>query len=245
MQEKHDLSKQTNSPKSSRPDWDSFFLEQAKTFATRGTCNRLQVGCIITRDNLQLAEGFNGSISGHAHCTDEGCLLNDEGRCIRTIHAEQNALLNAMKKGVSVQGGTAYVTHEPCETCTKLLNQAGIKRVVFLKPYNNPYNQHFQQGMEMVHHQVTEKENHLQSETTLEQDTIAGETLTKQKIKEKVASIVALISRNLKVNKEVAQNIFFNAHNLVGIEVKTVDLSTKSAEQIATEIIRAFKGTQA
>lgn len=154
LNKNQDLENNTVGKESTRLDWDSFFLEQAKTYATRGTCNRLQVGCIITKDNLQLAEGYNGSISGHEHCSDydTGCLLNDEGRCIRTIHAEQNALLNAMKKGVSVQGGTAYVTHEPCETCTKLLNQAGIKRVVFLKPYNNKYNEHFQQGMEMVQH---------------------------------------------------------------------------------------------
>lgn len=152
---KQDLPSTTGIKESPRLDWDSFFLEQAKTYASRGTCNRLQVGCIIVRDRLQLAEGYNGSISGHDHCSDpnKGCLLNDEGRCIRTIHAEQNALLNAMKKGVSVQGGTAYVTHEPCETCTKLLNQAGIIRVVFIKPYNNKYNKYFQQGMEMVQHQ--------------------------------------------------------------------------------------------
>lgn len=137
----------------SRPrlSWDAFFLEQAKTYARRGTCSRLQVGCVIVKDTLQLAEGYNGSIKGHEHCTDVGCLLNDQGRCIRTIHAEQNALLNASKKGVSVEGATAYVTHEPCETCTKLLNQAGIIRVVYLQPYNNKYNHEFARGMVLEH----------------------------------------------------------------------------------------------
>lgn len=153
-----DIEASNRNKESKRLDWDSFFLEQAKTYASRGTCTRLQVGCIITKANLQLAEGYNGSVSGHKHCSDEGCLLNEEGRCIRTIHAEQNALLNAMKKGVSVQGGTAYITHEPCETCTKLLNQAGVIRVVFLKPYNNKYNKYFQKGMDMVHHHIHSKE---------------------------------------------------------------------------------------
>lgn len=133
----------------SRATWDEFFMRQAVEFSTRATCTRLKVGCIITKDNLQLAEGYNGSISGHPHCTDEGCLKNDEGRCIRCVHAEQNAILNAMKKGVTVTGGTAYITHEPCETCSKLLNQAGVTRIVYLKEYKNKYNHHFYKGMKV------------------------------------------------------------------------------------------------
>lgn len=126
-----------------RVSWDEFFMEQAVVFSKRATCNRLKVGTIVTKDNLQLAEGYNGSISGDAHCEDAGCLLNDQGRCIRTVHSEQNSLLNAMKKGVSVTGGTAYVTHFPCETCSKLLIQAGIKRVVYLVYYANKHSDYF------------------------------------------------------------------------------------------------------
>lgn len=132
-----------------RLTWDEFFMQQAVTFSTRATCNRLRVGCVITKGNLQLAEGYNGSISGHPHCSDEGCLKNDEGRCIRCVHAEQNAILNAMKKGVSIVGGTAYITHEPCETCSKLLNQAGIVRIVYLVKYANKYNKEFYRGMQV------------------------------------------------------------------------------------------------
>lgn len=127
-----------------RLNWEEFFMEQALIFSKRATCSRLKVGVIITTmNNIQLAEGYNGSISGHDHCEDVGCLLNEEGRCIRTVHAEQNAILNAMKKGVSIEGGRAYVTHEPCETCTKLLLQSGIKEIIYLKGYQNKYNQNF------------------------------------------------------------------------------------------------------
>lgn len=129
---------------SNRISWEEFFMEQAIIFSKRATCQRLKVGSIITsKNNMQLAEGFNGSISGQPHCEDVGCLKNDEGRCIRTIHSEQNALLNAMKKGVSVVGGIAYVTHEPCETCTKLLLQSGIEEIVYLVGYENKYNKEF------------------------------------------------------------------------------------------------------
>lgn len=72
-----------------RPDWDEFFLEVAETYAKRGTCERLKVGSVIVKNNKQVGQGYNGSIQGHEHCSDEGvgCLLNEEGRCIRTLHA--------------------------------------------------------------------------------------------------------------------------------------------------------------
>lgn len=116
-------------------------MEQAVVYSKRATCNRLKVGCVITtKSHILLAEGYNGSVSGHPHCSDVGCLINDEHRCIRTVHAEQNSILNAMKKGVSILDGTAYVTAEPCETCTKLLLQSGITTIIYLKPYSNKYN---------------------------------------------------------------------------------------------------------
>lgn len=129
---------------SSRLSWDDFFMEQALVFSKRATCSRLKVGAIlVSNDNLQLSEGYNGSISGGSHCLDIGCLINDEGRCIRTIHAEQNSVLNAMKKGVSIVGCKVYVTHEPCETCTKFLLQSGVSQVIYLKSYKNKYNSEF------------------------------------------------------------------------------------------------------
>lgn len=131
-----------------RPSWDETFLEVATVLSERSTCCRAQVGCVLTKDNRIVATGYNGSIHGHEHCTNDEQCLNEQGRCIRTIHAEQNALLHARE---DVIGGTAYVTHEPCETCTKLLAQAGIKRVVFSKAYPNPYNHRFIQDLEWVH----------------------------------------------------------------------------------------------
>ena len=130
-----------------RIGWDEFFMKQAELFSSRATCNRLKVGCVIVRGNQLLSEGYNGSVKGHPHCFDVGCLLNDEQRCIRCIHAEQNAVLNAMAKGVPIEGATLYVTHEPCEGCMRFINQAGIKRVVYKEPYKNKYNHHFSSGM--------------------------------------------------------------------------------------------------
>jgi dCMP deaminase len=131
-----------------RKSWDAYFMDIAFKVAERSTCDRAHVGCVLVKDNRILSTGYNGSISGHPHCDEVGHLYNEEGRCIRTIHAEQNALLLALG---DVRGATAYVTHEPCETCTKLLNQAGIKRVVYAKSYKNDRNRAFIGGMEMVH----------------------------------------------------------------------------------------------
>jgi dCMP deaminase len=127
-----------------RKSWDEYFMDIAFMVAERSTCNKLRVGCVLAKDNRIISTGYNGSIRGHEHCTDVGCLLNDEGRCIRTIHAEQNAILLAL---TSAEGSTAYVTHEPCENCTKLLNQAGVKRIVYANPYKNKRNAEFRNGM--------------------------------------------------------------------------------------------------
>jgi dCMP deaminase len=131
-----------------RKDWDAYFIEIAKVTAERATCNRLKVGAVIVKDNKIVSTGYNGSIHGHDHCTDVGCLLNDEGRCIRTIHAEMNALLHADRD--KLKGATIYITHEPCESCSKHIAQAGIKRVVYLHPYKNKWNQYFFKNMEVM-----------------------------------------------------------------------------------------------
>lgn len=131
-------------------------MKQAVVYSERATCNRLKVGCIITASETHelLSAGYNGSIAGQPHCTDVGCLKNDQGRCVRTVHAEQNAILNAMKKGTSIQGATAFVTAEPCETCFKLLLQSGITTIVFLKPYRSDFAENLMQGM----HHITLRE---------------------------------------------------------------------------------------
>jgi dCMP deaminase len=132
-----------------RPTWDEFYLQLAEKYATRGTCNRLQVGCVIVKNQKPVGWGYNGSIHGHPHCTDVGCLLNEQGRCIRTLHAEENAILHTDRH--DLDGATAYVTHEPCESCVKRLSQVGIKRVVYRHAYENKWNQYFNQEMEWTH----------------------------------------------------------------------------------------------
>lgn len=118
----------------SRPGWDDIFIGIAEKISERSTCPRASVGCVITKDNRVLSMGYNGSVSGAKHCSDSGCLIKD-GSCIRTIHAEENAILNASKNAVSVAGATAYVTHSPCINCCKRLVQAGVAHVKFKTPY--------------------------------------------------------------------------------------------------------------
>lgn len=117
-----------------RESWDAYFLDIAEKVATRATCLRRQVGALLTLNNRILTTGYNGSPSGMAHCLDEGCLMRD-GHCVRCLHAEQNALVQAALHGVSTAGATAYITCQPCLTCMKLLISGGIKRVVFRGDY--------------------------------------------------------------------------------------------------------------
>lgn len=113
-----------------RSSWDSYFIEFARHAATRATCDRAHVGTILVMDRQILATGYNGSIRGLAHCDDVGHLM-DGGHCVRTVHAEANAIASAARRGVCVDGATAYVTHYPCLNCFKLLANAGIVRIVY------------------------------------------------------------------------------------------------------------------
>lgn len=133
-----------------RPEWDDYFLDIAEKVATRSTCLRLKVGCVlVAEDNRILATGYNGSPKGMSHCIDEGCLKNEEGRCIRTVHAEINAILSVEPN--QRRKSTLYCTHEPCEHCTKSIIQAGITKVVFKQEYSNPTNKYFSQYVEWIH----------------------------------------------------------------------------------------------
>lgn len=119
--------------------WQEYYANQSLLLASRSTCTRLSVGALIVRDNRVIASGYNGSVSGETHCIDEGCLIQ-EGHCVRTIHAEVNAVLQCAKYGIATQGSEVYVTHFPCLNCTKTLIQAGIKKVNYIEDYrNNPY----------------------------------------------------------------------------------------------------------
>lgn len=119
-----------------RVTWEQFFMAQSHLLAVRSTCNRLSVGATIVRDNRIVASGYNGSVTGSAHCTDVGCHVVDN-HCVRTIHAEMNALLQCAKYGIETQGASIYVTHFPCLQCTKSLIQAGIEHVYYAEDYRN------------------------------------------------------------------------------------------------------------
>ncbi|MBU7593654.1 ComE operon protein 2 [Metabacillus halosaccharovorans] len=123
----------------SRISWDQYFMSQSHLLAMRSTCTRLTVGATIVRDKRIIAGGYNGSIAGGVHCSDEGCYVI-ENHCVRTIHAEMNALLQCAKFGVPTAGAEIYVTHFPCLQCCKALIQAGIKTVYYATDYkNHPY----------------------------------------------------------------------------------------------------------
>lgn len=113
-----------------RPSWDEYFMGVAFEVAKRSTCPRALVGAVIVREKRILTTGYNGAPAGLPHCTEVGCLMRG-GHCLRTLHAEQNAIIQAALHGVSVEGGTIYVTHQPCLACAKMIINAGIKRVVF------------------------------------------------------------------------------------------------------------------
>jgi len=128
---------------SARPTWDEYFLEISRTVATRGTCDRGRSGCVIVRDKRILTTGYVGSPPGMSHCDEVGHQMAeflDEGgnrsqHCIRTIHAEQNAIAQASRFGISLAGSTLYCKMEPCYVCARLIISAGIIRVVAEKRY--------------------------------------------------------------------------------------------------------------
>lgn len=137
----------------SRISWNQYFMSQSHLLAMRSTCTRLAVGATIVRDKRIIAGGYNGSIAGGVHCSDEARYVIDN-HCVRTIHAEMNALLQCAKFGVPTDGAEIYVTHFPCLQCCKALIQAGIKTVYYAVDYkNHPYAiELFQQANVKVEH---------------------------------------------------------------------------------------------
>ena len=116
----------------SRPSWDEYYKEIIEITAKRSPCKRLHVGCVLIKDNRIIAQGYNGYLPGAQHTP-----LMREGHNIGTIHAEQNAVLDCAKRGVSCNGSTAYITHYPCFNCIKILATAGIKEIKYIEDYNN------------------------------------------------------------------------------------------------------------
>lgn len=119
-----------------RASWDEYFMRIAREVATRSTCDRKFVGAVIVRDKSILATGYNGSIRGLPHCSEEGHLMED-GHCVRTIHAEANAVIQAARNGVRIDGADIYVTASPCFSCFKMCANAGIKRIMFGEFYRD------------------------------------------------------------------------------------------------------------
>jgi dCMP deaminase len=125
-----------NKAKVVRPSWDEYFLKVAMLVSERATCPRMHCGCVLVRDKQILSTGYNGSIPGDKHCEDDGCLIVDN-HCVRTIHAEMNAILQCSSHGISTQGSIAYITNMPCTNCSKALITAGIKEVVIFSDYHD------------------------------------------------------------------------------------------------------------
>ena len=134
-----------------RASWDEYFMNIAKEVATRSTCDRKFVGAVIVRDRSILATGYNGSIRGLAHCDEEGHLM-EEGHCVRTVHAEANAIVQAARNGMRIEGASIYVTASPCWGCFRLIGNAGIVRIVFGEFYrdNKIYEFSKRLGIELV-----------------------------------------------------------------------------------------------
>lgn len=134
-----------------RSDWDSYFLNIAKTIATRATCLRGQVGAVLVRDRIILSSGYNGSARGTPHCLDVGCMM-ENGSCVRTVHAEVNAISQAARTGTSIEGATLYCTLSPCWNCFKQAANAGIQRIVYAEEYRRGV-EHLRlvPGIEIVH----------------------------------------------------------------------------------------------
>jgi len=137
--------------KTKRPTWDEYFLKLAMLASERSTCPRMHCGCVLVKDRFVLATGYNGSIPGQPHCEDDGCLIVD-GHCVRTNHAEINALVQAAIHGVNISGSTAYITNMSCTTCAKALIAAGIKRVVVFSDFHDTLATKFytESGVEIV-----------------------------------------------------------------------------------------------
>lgn len=127
-----------------RPSWDEYFIKIAEMVGSRGSCDRGRAGCVITKDRRIIATGYVGSPCGLPHCDEVGhemhTVTHENGEitrhCIRTTHAEQNAICEAARMGIAIEGGVLYCKMTPCYTCAKMIINAGIKKVVCAQDYH-------------------------------------------------------------------------------------------------------------
>ena len=125
-----------------RPSWAEYFMDIARLVARRSTCLRRQVGAVMVKDKHILATGYNGTPTGITHCAQTGCLREQLGvpsgerhELCRGLHAEQNAIIQAARHGVNIAGATLYCTNSPCVICSKMLINAGVLSIIYLKGY--------------------------------------------------------------------------------------------------------------
>ncbi len=126
-----------------RPTWDEYFMEMAELTAKRSTCMRRSVGAVIVKDRHAIATGYNGAPRGIAHCEERGGCIRQQlnvpsgqrHEICMALHAEQNAIIQAAAMGHGIEGGTIYITHQPCAICAKMIINAGITRIVIKEGY--------------------------------------------------------------------------------------------------------------
>jgi dCMP deaminase len=140
-----------------RPSWEEYFMSIASQVATRSTCLRRQVGCVIVLEKRIVSTGYNGAPSGLLHCSEVGCLRESRGvatgerhELCRGLHAEQNAIIQAAMHGTAVRGGTLFSTHKPCVLCTKMLINAGVRSVYYREGYEDELADEMAREAEMV-----------------------------------------------------------------------------------------------
>jgi len=140
----HKLKIKNKKVKYTRPSWDEYFLKLVEDIGSRSTCDRGRPGCVIVKDKRVLCTGYAGSPIGQPHCDDVGHemqkQINDDGstseHCVRTLHAETNAICQAAKVGIPIEGATLYIKFTPCYNCAKMVVNSGIKRVVAQVKYH-------------------------------------------------------------------------------------------------------------
>lgn len=142
-----------------RPSWDEYFMDMLEVVKTRSTCIRRQVGAIIVKDHKIISTGYNGAPKGLKHCTKDTCIRlknniksGERHELCRATHAEQNAIISAATMGVSVGGADIYITDSPCILCSKMLINAGIKRIVYKGNYPDEFSMELlkEAGVEVV-----------------------------------------------------------------------------------------------
>ncbi len=135
-----------------RVSWETYFMNIAQEVATRSTCSRKHVGSVIVRDKTILSTGYNGSLRGLPHCDEAGHEMEND-HCVRTVHAEANAIVQSAANGVRIEGAEIYVTASPCYNCFKMIANAGIRKIYYGEFYRDErIREHAEElGIELVH----------------------------------------------------------------------------------------------